>query len=99
MTSDQSCTGREVSTLQWLSLFPGIKSFSVNLDTEQVIVETTLSTGQVQELIENSGQMAILRGLGAPGKRDSSLTLLMISINSDFSDGQFGMHAPFTVNS
>ena len=46
----------------------GVKSFTVNLDTEQVIVETILSTGQVQDLIENSGRMAILRGLGAPGK-------------------------------
>ena len=46
----------------------GIKSFTVDLNTEQVIVETTLSTGQVQKLIENSGRMAILRGLGAAGK-------------------------------
>ena len=76
MTSVQSRTAREVFALQQLSLFPGIKSFTVNLDTEQVIVETTLSTGQVQELIEKSGQMAILRGLGAPGKTDFSLTLL-----------------------
>ena len=39
----------------------------MNLDNEQVIVETTLPTGKVQELIENSGRMAILRGLGTPG--------------------------------
>ena len=45
----------------------GIKSFTVDLDTEQVIVETTLSTSQVQKMIENSGRMAILRGLGAAG--------------------------------
>ena len=30
-------------------------------------METTLSTGQVQQLIENSGRMAILRGLGTAG--------------------------------
>ena len=48
--------------------FLGIKSFTVDLDTEQVILETTLSTGQVQKLIENSGRMAILRGLGPAGR-------------------------------
>lgn len=47
---------------------PGVKSFTVDLNTEQVVVETTLATGQVQKLIENSGRMAILRGLGAAGK-------------------------------
>lgn len=46
----------------------GVKSFTVDLNTEQVIVETTLSTAQVQKMIENSGRMAILRGLGATGK-------------------------------
>ena len=48
-------------------IMSGIKSFTVDLDTEQVIVETTLSTSQVQKMIENSGRMAILRGLGAAG--------------------------------
>ena len=43
----------------------------MNLDNEQVIVETTLPTGKVQELIENSGRMAILRGLGTPGNNYS----------------------------
>ena len=47
----------------------GIKSFTVDLDTEQVIVETTLSTAQVQKMIENSGRIAILRGLGVAGKK------------------------------
>ena len=46
----------------------GVQSFTVDLDTEQVIVETTLSTAQVQKMIENSGRMAILRGLGGTGK-------------------------------
>lgn len=54
----------------------GVKSFTVDLNTEQVIVETTLSTAQVQKMIENSGRMAILRGLGATGKSLIYLTLL-----------------------
>ena len=55
----------------------GIKSFTVNLETEQVIIESTLSTGQVQELIENSGRMAILRGLGVPGKTGFSIFFIL----------------------
>lgn len=44
---------------------------------EQVIVETTLSTGQVQQLIENSGRMAILRGLGTAG---TGLKLMLYNV-------------------
>lgn len=60
----------------------GIKSFTVNLDNEQVIVETTLSTGKVQELLENSGRLAILRGLGASGTQVSHLGAAVAEMSS-----------------
>lgn len=60
----------------------GIESFTVNLDKEQVIVETTLSTGQVQQLIENSGRMAILRGLGTAGSQVTNLGAAVAELRS-----------------
>ncbi|KAL9962742.1 hypothetical protein ACROYT_G031878 [Oculina patagonica] len=60
----------------------GVKSFTVDLNTEQVIVETTLSTGQVQKLIENSGKMAILRGLGAAGTQPKHLGAAVVEMRS-----------------
>lgn len=60
----------------------GIKSFTVDLDTEQVILETTLSTGQVQKLIENSGRMAILRGLGPAGTDLKPLGAAVVEMRS-----------------
>ncbi|CAH3152198.1 unnamed protein product [Pocillopora meandrina] len=41
----------------------GITSFTVDPNSEQVTLETTLSTRQVQNLLETSGRTAILRGL------------------------------------
>ncbi|XP_068706238.1 copper chaperone for superoxide dismutase-like [Montipora foliosa] len=66
----QKCVNAIKSSLEGVE---GIEAFTVNLDNEQVIVETTLPTGKVQELIENSGRMAILRGLGTPGANVSNL--------------------------
>lgn len=48
--------------------FLGITSFTVDPNSEQVTLETTLSTRQVQNLLETSGRTAILRGLGPAGK-------------------------------
>jgi len=75
----QKCVNAINNSLQGVE---GIKSFTVNLETEQVIVESTLSTGQVQELIEISGRMAILRGLGAPGAQLSHLGAAVAEMRS-----------------
>ena len=39
----------------------------MNLDNEQVLVETTLPSGQIQELLEQTGRKTVLRGHGAGG--------------------------------
>ena len=43
----------------------GVDSFSVNLEQEQVIVETALPSWKVQEMLESTGLKTILRGRGA----------------------------------
>lgn len=45
--------------------FPDIKNLSVDLGKEQVLVETTLPSYNVQQLIESTGRRAVLMGLGS----------------------------------
>ena len=42
----------------------GIKAVEVDLSNEQVIVETSLPSGKVQDLLEQTGKTAIFRGHG-----------------------------------
>ena len=39
----------------------------MNLAEEQVVVETLLPSGQIQELLESTGRNTVLRGHGAGG--------------------------------
>ena len=47
-----------------LCIFLGIKSVQVDLDSEQVVVETTLPSSKVQSLLESTGKRAVLLGYG-----------------------------------
>ncbi|KAF6019888.1 CCS [Bugula neritina] len=47
----------------------GIKNVAVNIETQTVIVETVLSTNKVVDLIESSGNKAIVTGVGAAGSQ------------------------------
>lgn len=42
-----------------------VKSVSVDVAKEQVLVETALSSAEVQALIEGTGRRAVLKGVGA----------------------------------
>lgn len=43
----------------------GVQSVSVNLAQEQVVVESTLTSFQIQEILENTGRRAVLKGQGS----------------------------------
>ena len=45
-------------------LITGVKSFNISLQDEQVTVETNLPSGAVQQILEETGRKAILRGHG-----------------------------------
>ena len=42
----------------------GIQSVDINLSSGQVIVESTLNSGSLQQLIESTGRRAVLKGMG-----------------------------------
>lgn len=45
-------------------VFSGVQSVQVDLAREEVLVETSLSTHEVQGLIESTGRRAVLKGIG-----------------------------------
>lgn len=44
--------------------FAGVKSVSIDLSKEEVLVETALTSTEVQSLIESTGRRAVLKGIG-----------------------------------
>lgn len=52
-------------------MFAGITSLSIDVNKEQVLVDSVLTSAQVQALIESTGCRAVLKGIGGSerGKR------------------------------
>uniref|UniRef100_A0A667XRQ7 Superoxide dismutase copper chaperone n=1 Tax=Myripristis murdjan TaxID=586833 RepID=A0A667XRQ7_9TELE len=44
---------------------PGVKSVSIDVGKEEVLVESALTTAEVQALIESTGRRAVLKGIGS----------------------------------
>ena len=44
---------------------PDVKLTGIDISTQQVLVETSLPSARVQELIETSGRQAVLMGVGS----------------------------------
>lgn len=42
----------------------GVKSVSIDVGKEEVLVESALTSAEVQALIENTGRRAVLKGIG-----------------------------------
>ncbi|KAK3093845.1 hypothetical protein FSP39_020907 [Pinctada imbricata] len=59
-----TCNGCVNSVKKSLQGVEGVKSVQVNLDTDQVIVESSLPSSKVQSLIESTGKRAVLQGYG-----------------------------------
>jgi copper chaperone for superoxide dismutase len=47
-----------------LSNVKGIENIDISLDNETVIVETSLPSSEVQQKIESTGRLAVLKGYG-----------------------------------
>ncbi|CAF96200.1 unnamed protein product, partial [Tetraodon nigroviridis] len=57
----ESCADKVRAALQGK---PEVKSVSVDVGKEEVLVESSLTSAEVQALIENTGRRAVLKGLG-----------------------------------
>ncbi|KAB5579093.1 hypothetical protein PHYPO_G00190780 [Pangasianodon hypophthalmus] len=57
---------------------PGVQSVQVDLAREEVFVETSLSTQEVQGLIESTGRRAVLKGIGG-SEPDLGAAVAMLS--------------------
>ncbi|AWO97434.1 putative copper chaperone for superoxide dismutase [Scophthalmus maximus] len=57
---------------------PGVKSFSVDVSREEVLVESALTSAEVQALIESTGRRAVLKGLGG-SERDLGAAVAMLA--------------------
>lgn len=45
-------------------MFAGVHSVSVDVGKEAVLVESVLTSAEVQALIESTGRQAVLKGIG-----------------------------------
>ncbi|XP_055345507.1 copper chaperone for superoxide dismutase-like isoform X2 [Paramacrobiotus metropolitanus] len=66
---EMSCQGCESTVRKALENVAGIKVLSVDAAAERVLLESALPSTQVQQLIEQTGRQAVLRGVGAPGQQ------------------------------
>lgn len=57
---------------------PGVKSVSVDVAGEAVLVETALTSAEIQTLIESTGRRAVLKGIGA-SRQDLGAAVAMLS--------------------
>uniref|UniRef100_A0A667XRP6 Superoxide dismutase copper chaperone n=2 Tax=Myripristis murdjan TaxID=586833 RepID=A0A667XRP6_9TELE len=57
---------------------PGVKSVSIDVGKEEVLVESALTTAEVQALIESTGRRAVLKGIGST-EQDLGAAVAMLS--------------------
>lgn len=56
----------------------GIQAVTVNLEAESVLVDTTLTAEEVQDLIESTGRLAVLKGMGSTTQKDLGAAVAMV---------------------
>lgn len=57
---------------------PGVKSVSIDVQKEAVLVETALTSSEIQRLIESTGRRAVLKGIGG-SEQDLGAAVAMLS--------------------
>ncbi|XP_067831712.1 copper chaperone for superoxide dismutase-like isoform X2 [Heptranchias perlo] len=77
--SCESCVDAIRNTL---TAVEGIHSVDINLSKEQVLIDTTLTSGEVQELIEGTGRRAVLKGMGPATLGDLGVAVAMLGPDS-----------------
>ncbi|XP_003978083.2 copper chaperone for superoxide dismutase isoform X1 [Takifugu rubripes] len=71
----ESCADQVRAALQGK---PEVKSVSIDVSKEEVLVESSLSSTEVQALIENTGRRAVLKGIGG-SERDLGSAVAMLA--------------------
>ncbi|XP_055487279.1 copper chaperone for superoxide dismutase-like, partial [Leucoraja erinacea] len=71
----ESCAKAVRNALQGVN---GIDSVQIDVQQEQVVVDTTLTSGEVQALIEGTGRRVLLRGMGPSSLRDLGAAVAML---------------------
>ncbi|RXM93658.1 Copper chaperone for superoxide dismutase [Acipenser ruthenus] len=71
-----SCSSAVRNALQGA---PGVQSVEIDLQREEVLVDTTLTSQEVQDLIEKTGRRAVLKGVGSPAQKDLGAAVAMLS--------------------
>ncbi|CAB4002671.1 Copper chaperone for superoxide dismutase [Paramuricea clavata] len=61
---EMTCQSCVIAIENVLKSRKGVRSYNINLRDEQVTVETNLPSGEMQQLLEETGRKAILRGHG-----------------------------------
>nr|XP_033810006.1 copper chaperone for superoxide dismutase [Geotrypetes seraphini] len=74
--SCQSCVDAIQRSLQGI---PGIQVNDVNLTSETVVLETTLTVSEVQALLESTGRRAVLKGMGNTAEDNLGAAVALIS--------------------
>ena len=57
-----------------VDVFAGVQSVSVDVSKEEVLVESVLTSAEVQALIESTGRRAVLKGIGGSEKGEKPQT-------------------------
>lgn len=52
------------TTCAGFNVFAGVNSVSIDVSKEEVLVESALTSAEVQALIEGTGRRAVLKGIG-----------------------------------
>ncbi|XP_078058922.1 copper chaperone for superoxide dismutase [Mustelus asterias] len=73
--SCESCANAIRSTLTGVN---GIHSVDINVGAEQVLIDTTLTSGEVQALLESTGRRAVLKGMGPSTLKNLGAAVAML---------------------
>lgn len=73
LTVDLTCDSCEKAVRGTLANNEGIKELIVDVEKQLVVVETSLATSEVVQLVESSGKRALVTGIGAAGGEVNSL--------------------------
>ncbi|XP_035530906.1 copper chaperone for superoxide dismutase-like isoform X1 [Morone saxatilis] len=61
---------------------PGVKSVSIDVSKEKVLVESALTSAEVQALIESTGRRAVLKGIGGSEQDLGSAVAMMAGVGT-----------------
>lgn len=71
----ESCANKVKGALEGK---PGVNSISIDVEKEEVLVETALTSAEVQALIESTGRRAVLKGIGG-SEQDLGAAVAMLA--------------------